>query len=327
MALLDIIITHWREPWDVGRKMFEMLRMQRGVDPEKWGVILVQDGPDSGLDMARMMREYPFIRETIELPAGGVSAARNAGLDESQAEWVMFCDFDDCFYTIDSLMVVISCLEGAGDRGTLIWSDLWIEGRTEDGEWAKKLSKWNTVFVHGKIYRREMLKQNGIRFDEELTYSEDAMFNAIVALTVPAGTVARLPEPVYTWCYREGSLSNYDGGDAKRNLSLYRKRVKLLEEYEKRGIEYDMYATAARTMLEYYWEMNAEKPLAGGTREEWEERIREISRRWPRAMLRIRPEDRKLLLQITGKDAKKKKLISSDQRESKVEWLKRMGAL
>ena len=327
MALLDIIITHWREPWDVGRKMFEMLRMQRGTDPEKWNVILVQDGPGGGLDVARILREYPFVKTVLEVPAGGVSAARNAGLDESNAEWVMFCDFDDCFYTIDSLMVVISCLEGAGERGTLIWSDLWIEGRTEDGQWAKKISKWNTVFVHGKIYRREMLKQNGIRFDEELCYSEDAMFNALVALTVPAGTVARLPEPVYTWCYREESLSNYTGGNAKRNLSLYRKRIKLIEEYEKRGIVYDMNASAARAMLEYYWEMNGEEPPEGGTREEWEERIREITRRWPKPIARITPEDRRRLLQIVEKNAKDKKLAGGRERENKAEWLRRMGAM
>ena len=32
MALLDIIITHAHEPWGIGRKMFEMLKVQRGIE-------------------------------------------------------------------------------------------------------------------------------------------------------------------------------------------------------------------------------------------------------------------------------------------------------
>lgn len=328
MALLDIVITHAHEPWGIGRKMFEMLKVQRGVEEGDCRVILVQDGPDDQLDTARILKQYPFVETLVEQPKGGVSAVRNAGLEESDAEWIMFCDFDDCLYSVDSLYRIIQSLREAGDKADLVYSDFWIEQRTPEGRFTKVLKGWNTVFIHGKVYRRQFLLDHGIRFDEELTYSEDAMFNALVAMEVDASRVAVMPEVVYMWCFRTESLSNYTGGDGTRNMSLYRKRIKVCEEYEKRGRIYDTRAAAARALLDYYWEMNGDVEMAGGTVEEWEERIREFCRRWPKAMLAISPEDRKKLYDVTKEEAARKRLIHDGITMPRPEdWLRRIGAI
>ena len=42
--LLDIIVPHYKEPWEVGRPLFEMLALQRGVSFSDFRVILVNDG-------------------------------------------------------------------------------------------------------------------------------------------------------------------------------------------------------------------------------------------------------------------------------------------
>ena len=109
MALLDIVITHRDEEWRVGRKMFEMLKLQRGVREEDFRVILVQDGEEGNpLDMERVMKLYPFVDSVLEIPRGGVSAARNEGLRYADAEWVMFCDFDDCLYSANPERILLS---------------------------------------------------------------------------------------------------------------------------------------------------------------------------------------------------------------------------
>ena len=240
----------------------------------------------------------------------------------------MFCDFDDCLYSADSLFRIVQSLREAGDRADLVYSDFWIEQRTPDGRFTKTLKGWNSVFIHGKVYRRRFLMERGIRFDEDLTYSEDAMFNAVVAMEIDAARVARMPEVVYMWCYRTESLSNYTGGDGTRNLSLYRKRIRVCEEYEKRGRIYDARAAAARALLDYYWELNGDRNQEGGTAAEWEERVREICRRWPKAMLEISAEDRKKLYDITREEAERKRLIHDGSAlPAPEEWLRRMGAI
>ena len=327
MALLDIIITHYNEPWSDGKKLFDMLKMQRGVNWNDVRVILVQDGDDDQLDLERIMRVYPFVKTVLHLIHGGVSAARNNGLEVADADWVMFCDYDDVFYTVDSLYRILESIREAGDRADLLWSDIWIEMVTPEGKWIKRKKEWNTVFIHGKVYRRQFLMDHDIRYDTELCYSEDAMFNALVAMETTAKRVAKMPEIVYMWCFRRGSASNYKGGDAKRNLSLYRKRVKLSEAYEERGRTYDAKCAAMRTLLDYYWELNGQDECAGHTKEEWVQLLqKEVIRRWPGAVMDISAADRAELYRVTKEEAEAKKLVR-EKMPGVEEWLATIGAI
>lgn len=326
MALLDIIITHWKEPWSDGRKMFEMLRIQRGVNDGEFRVILVQDGPEGGLDLDRIARVYPFVEQVIEIAPGGVSAARNAGLDSAESPWVMFCDFDDVLYSVDSLHRILESIRQAGDRGDLLWSDIWIEVRTPDGKFRKVSKGWNSVFIHGKVYRREFLLSRGIRFQEDLTYSEDAMFNVLVAMECDAARVGHMPETVYMWCYRPESLSNYTGGDATRNASLYKKRIRTIAEYEKRSLDYDADTACARTVMDYYWEICGQDRLAGHSREEWIAMLREdVVTRRPGFLRRVSPKDLAELRRVTHAEAEAKGLIRKEM-ETMDAWLEEIGA-
>lgn len=326
--LLDIIITHHDEAWGVGRKMFEMLGMQRGVRRGEFRVILVQDGDeDQPLDFERILKMYQFIDSVIHIPASGVSAARNEGLENATAPWVMFCDFDDCFYSVDSVYRVLESIRQAGDAADLLWSDIWIEMYEPTGKWFKRKKAFNSVFIHGKAYRREFLMDRGIRFDTELSYSEDAMFNALVMMEMDSKRAARMPEIVYMWCHRPGSASNYKGGDASRNLSLYKKRVKLCEAYEARGNQYEAKCCAVRALLDYYWEINGQDEVAGRTKEEWIRAIQEdILSRWPNAVTEISATDRAKLMEVTKKEAEAKRFIREGMPEAE-DWLREIGAL
>lgn len=328
MAILDIIITHYKEPWYDGRKMFEMLRLQRGVREGDFRVILVQDGKDDHLDLDRIMKVYPFVNTVAQIDHSGVSAARNAGLQLAEAEWVMFCDFDDMLYACDSMNRILTSLAQAGDKADLVWAPFWIEMYTRDTcKWYKKLKEWNSIFIHGKIYRREFLLEKGIWFSEELTYSEDAMFNALVTMECELSRSARMPEPVYVWCYRPESLSNYTGGEAKRNASLYRKRVMLCEAYEERGQHYNALCAAGRMLMDYYWELNGAKEAHGHTTEEWIRMIREdVLTRWPGAIEELKPEDRAELFKVTRQEATDKQLIRKGM-PGMEEWLRKIGAI
>lgn len=326
MALLDLVITHHREKWADGRKMFEMLKMQKGIQEGDFRVILVQDGEDDNLDAGRITRVYPFVDQIITIPHSGVSAARNTGLEYASAEWIMFCDFDDCLYSIDSMFRILQSLREAGDKADLVWTDLWIEMRKKDGGFAKVLKKWNTVFIHGKVYRRSFLIEHDIRFDTRLSYSEDAMFNALVAMEILPSRIAKMPEVTYMWCYREESLSNYSGGDVNRARSLFIKRMTLPEEYDKRGMGYEAKTAAARALMDYYWETEGGGMPEEMSLEEWAAMPNAILEKWPGCIRDISPADRKELFRITKEEAESKGQIRKGMMTMQ-EWMTRIGAL
>lgn len=330
MAFLDIIITHCREPWADCRKMFEMLRMQRGICDGDFRVILVQDGESDTLDLPRILKVYPFVECVSEIPKSGVSAARNRGLAIAESEWVMFCDCDDCFWAVDSVHDLIDCLRQAGDQADLVWSPFWMEFATESGAYRKALKGRNRIFIHGKAWRREFLVGHRLQFDTELDYSEDALFNEIADMELNAERVARIDKPLYVWTLRHGSLSNYKGGEAKRNLHLYKKRLKTIEEQIRHMFDYDAKCQAARTVLEYYWDLNLPGELAGRTKEEWEKRIREdVVAKFPRAFYETRADDQQKIWRVLMLDAERtrKTLRAAELKMGVAQWLCHMGAI
>ena len=327
MALLDIIITHYNEKWEDCRGMFEMLRLQRGVDPEEFRVILVQDGGDDALDLRRMMKVYPFIAQVAEIPHRGVSAARNYGLSIAESKWIMFCDVDDFLYSTDSLFRILESLKEAGDLADLVYSDFWMEVQTIDGKYGKVKKTRNRVFIHGKCWRREFLQEHHLRFDEELTYSEDALFCETADMEMQAARIAKMPEVVYVWRLRQESLSNYTGGDAKRNLSLYRKRLKLIRAYQERGREYDAKCAALRVILEYYWELNGAKEPAGAKPQTWTAMLQEdVVEKFPRVFYEVSPYDRNYIRDLLEKNAKDHKTFLEGMKPA-GEWLAEIGAI
>ena len=84
MRKLDIVVTHYNEPWETGRKFFEMLSMQRGINFDDLRVLLVNDGQDNALP-AVLFSEYPYHVDILTVDHGGVSAARNAGIEKTDA--------------------------------------------------------------------------------------------------------------------------------------------------------------------------------------------------------------------------------------------------
>ena len=108
MALLDIIVTHYNEPWEVGKPFFDMIEYQRCVKPDDFTVTLVQDGPETALPWEELLKGYSYKVKVITIPQSGPAIARNTAMKYTGSEWVMFCDFDDMFLDLCSLSQILS---------------------------------------------------------------------------------------------------------------------------------------------------------------------------------------------------------------------------
>lgn len=148
--------------------------------------LIIDDGSGPEIEdyFRRKIHDYSIIKY-IKKTNGGVSSARNLGLEYAKGEYVIFVDSDDI---VDSRMVekqleivsadlMISNLEYVSPHSSKIWNAL------SD---AKNSTRENLVFevsTHGrlngpvcKIIKKEFLTKNEIRFDESMILGEDAVF-------------------------------------------------------------------------------------------------------------------------------------------------------
>lgn len=231
--MLDIIVTHYNEPYEVGRKFFEILAHQRGVNFNMFRVILVNDGEENRLPDEHF-KDLPYKVRQINIKHQGVSAARNAGLALSNAKWVMWCDFDDTFTSIFSLRQIMSVLNT--DDYDLLYAPFFIEYRVGNDIFVK-LQGRNNVWVHGRVYRREWLNQQNLRFKEGLHYSEDSAFNCLCNELVDYRREGEIKSdfPIYLWSFRRESVTS-DPANEERNLyGFIDRNTYVVEEIRRRG--------------------------------------------------------------------------------------------
>lgn len=251
---LDIIVTHYKEPFSTGVPLFNSIAMQHLVNFDDVRVILVNDGEENALDNADFAN-YLFEINQMSIPHGGVSKARNAGLDASDADWVMFCDFDDCFSSIFALYTIF-CAMNEDKYDTLV-STFTEETQDSAGNLQLVSHEQDCVFIHGKAHRRQFLVDNNIRFHEKLTIHEDVFFNMLAQRMAEPERVANIKTPLYCWRWNPDSVVRKDKADDYVLFTydhLMRQRIALTEEFLKRGLNNIAMLTIIKTVLDAYYD-------------------------------------------------------------------------
>lgn len=212
----SLIITHYHEPWEVVKPLFDSIAMQIGIDFKDLEVIIVEDGNDwidSNLD-------YPFEIKIFDEGHKGVSGARNLGLEHATGDYVMFCDCDDRFISAFALHLY---LKSAKTGNFNIIKSPFIEDQVIDGELKLIRHDSDITFIHGKFYKKEFLIENDLKFDPSLTIHEDGYFN-VLANMLADGSVHEMQPAVYLWKYRDDSIVRID-----RNAFVFKTYKNLMD--------------------------------------------------------------------------------------------------
>lgn len=237
----------------MGKPFFDMVALQRNVDFNDVGVILVNDGEESALP-DELFKDYPYKVTNLTIPHGGVSRARNAGLDASKADWVMICDFDDQMCSTLSLQLIFSAIYE--DDKDMYWSKFLEEVPMDDG--AMKLMPHNrdVIFIHGKFFRRQWLVDNGIRFNDGLTLHEDVFFNTLAQAIVTEDRLGAIQTGFYLWCHNPYSVGRTYGYKFLFDTydHLMKQRNEMAKEFRKRGMETQVKITVSKTVVDAYYD-------------------------------------------------------------------------
>ena len=228
--------------------------MQRAINFEDVGVILVNDGEGNEIP-SECFREYPFEVRQFSIPHGGISKARNTGLDASNADWVMFCDFDDGFSSVFGLHMIFSVIND--NSADTLWSNFTEETKDKNGNTVLVEHDHDWVYIHGKAHRRQYLIDNEIRFHEKLQIHEDVYFTVLAQTLAEPDRIAAIKVPIYVWKWNDESITRKNP-DEDFTFATYdhviRQRIALTEEFLRRE-QYEFAITiVVKTIVDAYYD-------------------------------------------------------------------------
>lgn len=219
-------------------KMILSLANQTNKDFE---VIAIDDkSTDDTLDiLKRYEQEYDWLRVVCRDQNGGISAVRNTGIEEANAQYITFIDSDDWIepnyveyflnkFSEDPDLDLVSCgffIDNQHGKSK-VQTERKELGRMTRDESIRQIIKVSGVvmgYTWNKMYRLELIKQHNLKFLTDLALMEDQLFN------VEYATVARnfyLSEiPLYHYVSRKDSLTRKFDMDNVRNVSVATLRV------------------------------------------------------------------------------------------------------
>lgn len=224
-------------------------------DFEDYEIILVDDGATDNCPAIcdEYAEKYSNI-SVIHKKNGGLSSARNAGMDIAQGQYIWWVDSDDWIEegaleklwdaSCESLpdMVKFSYCR-SGEETVPVESGIG-PGTYCRGKGLEELV--DRAFYHAgafclsawsHIYRRDFISRNALRFVSERDVgSEDYLFN--LQALVRAGSIAVMEDTLYCYRLRSDSLSqSYNEGLAEK----YTKLCEILKDVFKRAGSYALY--------------------------------------------------------------------------------------
>jgi glycosyltransferase involved in cell wall biosynthesis len=206
--------------YNAGPYLEACVRSILGQSFSDFELLLVDDGSTDGSGAACDAWTQKDMRiHTIHQANAGAAAARNAGLDAAQGEWVAFVDSDDTLEPF-ALCHALDAAEAEGldwvcygyfmdfpDHSVKVGQDFAMLD-------AESLAAHISTFINlgglgttcNKLYRRDILEQHAIRFPVGQRVGEDAVFNC--AYFPFAARIQMLSEPAYH--YRKYGESTLD---------------------------------------------------------------------------------------------------------------------
>ena len=214
-------------------------------------IICVNDGStDTTLSCLRAWAEKDKRIKVVDQENGGLAAARNTGMNLAVGEYIGFVDSDDYVeHVMYERLLEEARRHGAdvtacgytgfsNDDGRELEAWTWspsagvednVQSQTfhEDSVWKRMVS-----IACNKLYNREFLEINGLRFEPSFRQMEDEAF--WMMLLAHVSRLAVIPDRLYWYRrQREGAISA-EWGEDYRPILLIAERIRYAATYWKR---------------------------------------------------------------------------------------------
>lgn len=195
----------------------ESLRRQKYKNLE---ILVLNDGSDdSSMHILNMYAGVDKRILAVHKQNSGVSATRNMGISMAKGVYLQFVDADDYIDENATRLLVEKAEETRADLVLAHYchvagDNITVHGFIQDDDvmdkskFARRLMDKPASFYYGvmwnKLYRTEIIQQNHVECQEDVTWSEDLLFN--LDYIRYANSFAALKTPIYYYVYNESSI-------------------------------------------------------------------------------------------------------------------------
>lgn len=171
----DVLISVVVPVWNAGRYLGEALESLRAQTHARFEAILVNDGStDDSPDICRRFCRLDSRFVMVDRANGGVSAARNAGIEMAKGEWIAFMDADD--------IMLPRCLQTLLEAAQASGAGIAVGGysRSLPGSLPDRSARWEAVDSRDAIliglYQEKILNNPwGVLFSRRVFEGEGAV--------------------------------------------------------------------------------------------------------------------------------------------------------
>lgn len=250
--MIDVIIPCYNSHDTIRSTLFSIMYQ---VNIKDVNVYLIDDCSDKDYsEEVELFSNYINIKQIRLDKNSGPGTARKVGLKESNSPFVTFIDSDDSFASPISLLLLYNAINEDN-------YDLAISKTYEETGDAILEKGHNTIWVHGKLYRRSFLDNNNITFNDTRA-NEDNGFNQLICLLNP--NIKYIDYFTYIWRYNNISITrsnNYDyaysGLVGYAYNMLWALEMASTHDYNK--VKFSELAYAVMAALYYYYVLYSEK--------------------------------------------------------------------
>lgn len=203
-----------------------------------WELILVDDGSTDGSNKLcdKFAAEDNRIR-VIHKPNGGVSSARNTGIDAVSGEYITFCDSDD-YLEPDYLEMLLQAARSNPEYGHIWCCFQTVTGYQKENATPNFTSSepvlhyilqdymtlhemWLDAEPWNKLYQADIVRTAKIRFPEDMSLGEDWLFNFAYIDASANKRIVVVTKPLYN--YMRGNEESLDSKYRTDILNIYRR--------------------------------------------------------------------------------------------------------
>lgn len=220
--LLQLVVIHYDEDEHYIKSLLDVLALQQWVDFKDLEV-LIENDDNKKVYSEDLFKNYPFSIQYHINEWSGRSGVRQHGLDRVTADYVMFCDCDDMFLHFHALYDIFTKLKS--DKPDVLFTKFVSDGMENGNPTALYPYYGENVWIHGKVFRTQFLRDNDIKWNTKLNLFEDSYFVRIIDTYNPKKV--GIPTPTYLWKYRQSSCTR--NSDKEVSLDAVNK---FFSEYE-----------------------------------------------------------------------------------------------